>query len=141
MKSMFGHIRVENLDLSNFDTSKVTEMGAVFSGCGRLESLDLGNFDTSKVINMEEMFYECTNLKSLNISNFDISNLEDTYLMFLKCKNLTTIYTPKKSGKTKVRLSTGAWTDNAGNVYKELPKNATESIVLTNLKNSVQNNE
>ena len=42
----------------------------MFYGCSSLKSLDLSNFDTSKVTYMSYMFYECTSLESLDISNF-----------------------------------------------------------------------
>ncbi|MBF1069741.1 MAG: BspA family leucine-rich repeat surface protein, partial [Prevotellaceae bacterium] len=35
------------LDLSNFDTSKVTDMMGMFEGCESLTALDLSNFKTS----------------------------------------------------------------------------------------------
>ena len=35
------------LDLSNIDTSKVSNMGAMFEGCESLISLDITNFDTT----------------------------------------------------------------------------------------------
>ena len=35
------------LNLSNFDTSKVTNMGGMFSKCSKIVSLDLSSFDTS----------------------------------------------------------------------------------------------
>ena len=51
------------LDLSNFNTSKVTNMSNMFYNCISLTSLDLSNFDTSKVTNMDYMFSSCTSLK------------------------------------------------------------------------------
>ena len=51
--------QIENilgLDLSNFDTSKVTNMRSMFFGMSNLTTLNLSNFDTSKVTNMGSMF-------------------------------------------------------------------------------------
>ena len=43
------------LDVSNFNTSKVTSMNAMFSGCSGLTSLDLSSFNTSKITSTIEM--------------------------------------------------------------------------------------
>ena len=57
------------------NTSNVTDMLNMFSGCQSLKSLDLSNFDTSNVDNMNSMFKDCTNLEILDISNFDTKGL------------------------------------------------------------------
>ena len=48
-----------SIDLSAFDTSEVTNMGGMFTGCSSLTNLDVSNFDTSKVTNMSNMFLNC----------------------------------------------------------------------------------
>ena len=82
---------VLDMDLSNFDTSKVTNMGYMFSGMSNLTSLNLSNFDTSKVTNMYEMFDAMSNLTSLNLSNFDTSQVTNMQHMFDAMSNLTTL--------------------------------------------------
>ena len=79
------------LDLSNFDTSKVTDMNAMFDGMSNLTTLNLSNFDTSKVTNMSFMFYGMRNLTSLNLSNFDTSKVTDMSYMFGVMLNLNTL--------------------------------------------------
>ena len=59
-----------SLDLSNFITSKVTNMWSMFCYCSSLTSLDLSNFDTSNVNDMDYMFYQCINLEYINLYNF-----------------------------------------------------------------------
>ena len=49
-------------------------MSSMFYSCSNLTSLDVSNFDTSKVTDMGGMFYSCSNLTSLDVSNFDTSN-------------------------------------------------------------------
>ena len=85
MKDMFGACySLTSLDLSNFDTRKVTDMSNMFSGCEKLTSLNLSNFDTSKVMNMSNMFAGCNKLTSLKFGdNFDTSNVIDMSYMFL----------------------------------------------------------
>ena len=83
MSFMFsGMSHLTTLDLSNFDTSQVTNMNNMFSGMSNLTTLDLSNFDTSKVTNMERMFNNMTNLTTLNLSNFDTSKVTDMHDMF-----------------------------------------------------------
>ena len=80
---------LSQLDLSNFDTSKVVVMNHMFSNCLKLTALDLSNFDTSKVTGMSSMFSCCKNLIALNISNFNTSKVIDMYCMFYSCESLT----------------------------------------------------
>ena len=79
------------LDLSNFDTSQVTDMSNMFYGMSNLTTLNLSNFDTSKVINMGSMFYGMSNLTSLNLSSFDTSKVWNMRYMFYNMRNLTTL--------------------------------------------------
>ena len=82
MQYMFYNSGVPNLDLSNFNTSKVKDMKSMFGGLRNLEELNLSNFDTSNVENMSNMFNNTEKLKTLDISNFDTSNVTDFNTMF-----------------------------------------------------------
>ena len=79
------------LDLSNFDTSKVTNMYAMFNGMSNLTTLNLSNFDTSKVTKMWVMFNGMSNLTSLNLSSFNTSQVTDMSWMFKGVSNLATL--------------------------------------------------
>ena len=80
-----------DIDVSNFNTSNVTNMYSMFSGMSKITSLDVSNFDTSKVTNMSHMFNSMHNLSSLNLSNFDTSNVKEMYNMFYDMFNLNTL--------------------------------------------------
>ena len=82
---------IKDLDISNFDTSKVTQMSGMFSGMSSLTSLDLSNFNTSKVWDMDSMFRGMSSLTSLNLSNFDTSQVTDMGNMFLYASSLTSL--------------------------------------------------
>ena len=82
---------LKSLDVSNFDTSKVTDMSYMFQGCSSLQQLDISNFDTSKVTAMYYMFHTCSSLKSLDISWLDASSVSTTISMFYICKSLLSI--------------------------------------------------
>lgn len=75
--------------LANLDTSKVTCMDCLFSGCSALQSLDLSHFDTSNVTTMHDMFLGCSSLKSLDVSHFNTANVEKMDNMFYGCSSLT----------------------------------------------------
>ena len=92
MEAMFaGMPSLTTLNLSNFDTSKVTRMNSMFEGVSRLTTLNLSNFDTSKVTDMEAMFGYMYGLTSLNISNFDTSQVTNMRDMFSNMRNLTSL--------------------------------------------------
>ena len=80
---------IKDLDISNFDTSKVTQMSGMFSGMSSLTSLDLSNFNTSKVWDMDGMFSGMSSLTSLNLSNFDTSRVAYMRWMFSGMSSLT----------------------------------------------------
>ena len=77
------------LDLSNLDTSKVTNMYGLFYNNNYLKYINLSNFNTSKVTNFSYMFYQNYYLTELDITNFDTSNAKDMSGMFTNCKRLT----------------------------------------------------
>ena len=80
-----------SLNLKNFGTSNVTNMKGMFSYCSALTKLDLSDLDTSKATDMSNMFVDCSSLKSLNLSNFDTSNVTDMHSMFIFCQSLTNL--------------------------------------------------
>lgn len=79
---------IENIILSGFNTSKITNMNSLFSECRTLKSLDLSSFDTSNVEDMSRMFMGCLSLKSLDFNSFDTSNVKDMSCMFADCSSL-----------------------------------------------------
>ena len=83
--------KLTSLDISNFDTQNVTNMGGMFMFCSGLTSLDLSNFDTKNVTGMTFMFYECSGLTSLDLSNFDTQNVTKMGIMFYECSGLTSL--------------------------------------------------
>ena len=82
---------LENLDLGDFNTSKVTNMNYMFSNCSSLISLDLSNFNTANVTDMWEMFYNCSSLINLDLSCFNTTNVTSMYHMFSGCSSLISL--------------------------------------------------
>ena len=93
MEEMFsGCLRVRSLDVSHFDTRKVTDMSYMFANCKTyLTSLDLSNFKTGNVKSMSGMFYNCYFMTSLDISGFDTRNVEYMNYMFYNCNYLSSL--------------------------------------------------
>ena len=79
------------LDVSKFDTSNVTDMSRMFGYCNSLTTLDVSKFDTSNVTNMCVMFDGCNSLTTLDVSKFDTSNVTGMSMMFYACNSLTTL--------------------------------------------------
>ena len=95
INSWFRYYKGTSLDLKNIDTSNVTDMYSMFSGCSNLTSLDLSSFNTSKVTNMSSMFNSCSKLTNLDLSNFNTSSVTNMYSMFggifAGCSSLTSL--------------------------------------------------
>lgn len=89
-------LKYESIDLTNLDTSNVTNMTYMFHWCNLLTDLDLSNFDTSNVTNMAFMFYHCEALTSLDLSSFNTSKVTDMSYMFQDCCSLSAIYVSDK---------------------------------------------
>ena len=92
--SKYNEQKIKNileLDLSNFDTSKVTNMFSMFDGMSSLTTLNLSNFDTSKVMRMDYMFHGMFNLTNLNLSSFNTSKVTNMNYMFHSMRSLTTL--------------------------------------------------
>ena len=72
------------LDLTSFDTSKVTTMREMFGYCCKITRIDLSSFNTSEVKSMYQMFYNCrlldevlVNKDTWSTSQADITKMFD----------------------------------------------------------------
>ena len=92
MRTMFYDMRnLTTLNISNFDTSQVTDMSYMFMHMSSLTTLDLSNFNTSKVTDMREMFQNVRRLTSLDLSSFNTFNVTDMQSMFEYMYALTSL--------------------------------------------------
>ncbi|MCR5130742.1 MAG: BspA family leucine-rich repeat surface protein, partial [Prevotella sp.] len=93
MECMFsGCSGLTSLDLSGFNTANVAYMENMFLRCSGLTSIDLSSFNTANVGDMSDMFEDCTALTSLDLSSFNTARASFIPYMFNRCSNLTTIY-------------------------------------------------
>ena len=84
-------IKLQDIDLSHFDTSEVKNMMQMFVGLYSCTSLDLSKFDTRNVTNMYQMFAQARGVVSLNLANFNTSKVTDMSGMFSAMKKLTNL--------------------------------------------------
>ena len=128
MATMFSNCdALVELDLSNFDTSKVVNMSGMFSYSDALTELDLSCFDTSKVTNMNGMFRNCSKLKKLNVSSFTTENVRYMYDIFFFDNALDTLALGEKSVFTQ-NPPNGNWTR-----YSTLDGTAADAPTYENL--------
>ena len=94
MRAMFyGDTNLKSIDLSTFNTTKLTSTWDMFNGCTSITSIDLSSFNTSNVQYFIWMFYNCKNLKILKINKntFTTSNVTNMSRMFYNCSSLAEI--------------------------------------------------
>ena len=82
---------ITEIDLSNFDASKVTDMSGMFCRCSNLEKVEFGNIITSSLENMFALFELCPKITSVDLSHFDTSKVTDMSSMFNQCSDLDNI--------------------------------------------------
>ena len=109
MNCMFKDTNDTTLDVSNFNTSKVTNMGGMFF-FSQATTLNVSNFDTLNVTSMNSMFYH-TQVTTLDLSSFDTSNVTGMNSMFASSYKLTTIYASNKFNTDNVTDSRGIFAD------------------------------
>ena len=90
-RMFYSMSNIIEMDLSNFDTSTVTDMYSMFYGCYSLNSLNLSSFNTSLVTDMSFMLYNCSSLKNLDLSNFNTSLVKNMHYMFGNCRLLKSL--------------------------------------------------
>lgn len=98
MEAMFNQYGADSLrqaltalDLSGFNTAKVTNFRSMFNTCRKLQTVDLSSFDTGNALNFIMMFARCFDLESLNLSSFNTSKAASLYCMFYQCESLESV--------------------------------------------------
>ena len=73
-----------SINISNFNTSNVTDMQKMFFNCSNLTTLsDISKWNTDNVNNINWMFFNCSKLSDLpDISNWNTNNVND--MTFIK---------------------------------------------------------
>ena len=85
-----GYANVRTVDFGDsFVAHDVENMRAMFYGCSSLASLEVSAFDTSKLTNMEWIVCTCTSLKSLDLTKWDVGAVKESEGMFNGLTNST----------------------------------------------------
>ena len=108
---------IQNMEYLN--TSRVYNMGYMFSSCKKLSELDLTNFETAQVTDMLWMFGNCTALTRIYVSSgWDVSNVTRHNPMFSGSSNLVggagTAYSSSHVDKTYARVDGGPSSSTPG---------------------------
>ena len=91
----YDNSEITSVDLSHFDSSKVTIFFNSFFSCDKLKVLDMSNINLKNIKNFDHMFYKVSNLEYLNIRG--IINLPTGFADYFKnmklkvCQNTTII--------------------------------------------------
>lgn len=80
---------LKTVDVSAFAAAQPTTIRGMFSGCSALTGVDLSDLDTSQVTDMSYLFYNCEKLKTLDLSSFDTSQVTAIRAIFSGCKRLS----------------------------------------------------
>ena len=84
-------IKLQDIDLSHFNTSEVENMMQMFVGLYSCTSLDLLTFDTRNVTSMYQMFAHDRSLVNLNLANFNTWLVTDMAGMFEDLSNVVSL--------------------------------------------------
>lgn len=84
----YGCITMPRLDVSLLNMANVENMEYIFGQMFALESINLKGLNTARVKNMKHLFYGDRSLKTIDLSSFDTHNVEDMTSMFLECSGL-----------------------------------------------------
>lgn len=85
---------LQTLDVSQWDTSTITDMSSMFYDCDTFQTLDVSQWNVGSVTSMEYMFYSCSSLLNLDIQNWRPSKVTDMSYAFEYCSNMTEFIAP-----------------------------------------------
>ena len=88
--SNFG--TVQNLDITNMDTSGITDLEEAFRENTVIKTINAKGCDFSRCSNLDHTLYSCTSLTTLNVTNCSFAYWAQLSFCMAYCTNLTTIY-------------------------------------------------
>ncbi len=82
---------LEQINLSNVDTSNTTDMQQMLNSCYKLKALDISHFDVSKTTSINNFCRYCQEMTTLTVGTFDMASCTNADGAFDNCNALTTI--------------------------------------------------
>ena len=91
MQGMFSGSHFPFIDIRHFDTSNVTNMESMFADLHKVTSLDLSGLNVKKVSNIQYIFSGSNDLQSLNLSGWELDSITNMSFMFNGLKQLISL--------------------------------------------------
>ena len=131
MGSMFSSMpKLTTLDLSSFDTRKVTNMNYMFDGCSSLTTIKVGaNWSTANVTSSTGMFSNCTSLVGGAGTRFDSNHIDKAYAHVDEGEGNPGYLTGKLECYTVFSGSTLTFYNDA---YRSLREGTTYTVPMSN---------
>ena len=137
--------KLQEVDLTNLDTSELVYMQETFASCDSLESINVSNFNTEKIQLVAACFYDLPKLKELNLSSFTIGedvDIIDTSGFFIdNLPSLRSLKLPKVIKTSFPSPEFLKWLDENGNIIDVITsKDAGKTLSWVNGYDLVVNN-
>lgn len=126
----YGCSSLKEIDVSNWDTSKVTNLDH-FAAHANLKRKGMGNWNTSSLVNANAAFHNCAE-EELDLSGWDVSKVQFFCQMFENSPNLKRI-----KGLDKWNTSAGLGFDGMFERCGNLEELDLSSFNTTKAKNNV----
>ena len=98
---MFANMKdLKEITIENFDTSLITSMEEMFSGCEKLCSITFIGCDFSGVTTMANLCNGCVSLRKLHFINCKLNLNCDYWHMLYNCPNIISLMVPREIYKS-----------------------------------------
>lgn len=89
-----GNKYLHSLDLSNWETSRMTDANSMFRECSSLQSLDVSKWNTQALTNAIGMFTESSSLQKIDFRKANFNKVRSAEVMFARCYALVELWLP-----------------------------------------------
>lgn len=107
MNDLFnGCTNLKKVEARNLDFTSSTEyvLYNMFFDCSALDEVDVSGWNTTPITNIGSVFYGCSSLRTLDISDWDLSNVTKKMNIFANCSNLN-VYVKDETAKNVIETS------------------------------------
>lgn len=129
MNNMFKDNQFTSLDISMFDTKSVENISYLFTDCRLLQNVKWGeSFSTAQVTNMSGVFQNCTSLATVDLSKWNTDKVTSTAFMFDNASALKNIAGVQDFNASNFRNTTFMFQNCKGLVALDLSKWKTNNL-------------